>query len=373
MLTSKSIEALDTFVPNTKFSSLWKRSRRDITRYCVQQSHEELQNYLKTAICNRGLLAFVRANRNVSFVSTDELRKLAVASGQAYTYARYIDKGPHPLTREKCMKTCPYLYARYVDKGPSDDSRKAAVEKGDGYRYARYVDQCGREDTRKGQGYHYARDVDKCPHDETRRGACKERRGYAYAKNIDKCGRTDTARTSSDNPTGYSKRFNDSVPTPHTRSAVKRSRYPEMARYITEIEIPHFMNATGSTAATFWQTPLGAMYRKLACKEFNNIINFVTKVEQAPHDITRKATCECMYSAMDYALFEGPHDLTRRSISPENALEYARKVDKGPHPVTFFACLDLWYENHPRRRNDVFKYIREFGQPSEWISNWSNK
>ncbi len=72
-----------------------------------------------------------------------------------------------------------YTYARYVDKGPRDDTRSAAC--GDpeyAYTYARYVDKGPRDDTRLGAcgdhmwAYWYARDVDKAPRDDTRSAAC---------------------------------------------------------------------------------------------------------------------------------------------------------------------------------------------------------
>lgn len=289
---------------------------------------------------------------------TDALRELAIETGQAYYYAKYVEKKPHPDTRLGAIREGnAYPYARYVDESSRDDTREGAIRERRGYYYARYVDKGPRADTREAacrenKGYQYARRVDQAPNDCTRQNACKRVLGYYYAKYVDKCRRPDTALASGDFCVEYAELFDNGQPTEETRKASIRKNAAYLTfRYALEIE----------------KGP-NDLVRKTICNRGNGYIamRYAEKVDKVARADTRLAASLDGY-ALQYAEFEkAPHDITRYYCSLP--LKYAKEIDCGPHPVTYANLLATRGES--RLVSELAEYLLLFGDPEQWLAKW---
>jgi len=86
---------------------------------------------------------------------SDEIRTLICDLGDpkcACLYAYYVDKSPHPDTRQGACKDpiCALDYARYIDKSPHPDTRQGSCKDPEcAYYYAEYVDKSPHPDTQQ--------------------------------------------------------------------------------------------------------------------------------------------------------------------------------------------------------------------------------
>jgi hypothetical protein len=372
-VTAAGIEAIEEFVSKTGvLQNVWKRNKAFVERRLRGDDIQLAVPTVSTAIRNRALKSLVTEYPQEEFIASDADRQLAIKHGQAYAYAKYIDRGPNDATRNAVMKkTNAYRYALYIDNGPRDDTRAAAIKQGYGYLYARYVDRGPRDDTRLSAiktggyfAYRYARYVDRCPRSDTRREACRHKYGYQYARYVDDCRRSDTARASGSYAVAYAKYFDSGCPTAETRAAARKSSWVTLLKYILQIE--------GGRTATLEPSILDE-YRNLVCSSGfrTGVIDYAELVDKGPHDLTRQTACR-QGQGFAYAqrVDKGPHDLTRLA-SNEMAINYALEIDKKPHPVTLLLCLkhrnDLGYH---RSTEQLDRYLSAFGGPQCWMTEY---